>query len=186
MRTSFACFAVVAMCGIAGAATTYNNFPSWDGNITTGWFGQAERFPVPAVDNVLLSWTSQFDLTMVGMQVGFSITDIVGGVPGGNTYYSANPIIGATGIVSLGGINAALVSGQDYAAVWDFNGYSGPSIYWTANNVVPGNGLWRDQSGLWTDYPDFDAVLTAEFGVPAPGVAGVFGLGAVAMLRRRR
>lgn len=186
MRSAFACVAAASLCVAATAATTYSNWDVWDGNVTTGWFAQAQRFPVPAGDNVLLNWQSQFDSSMTGMQVGFAITDIVSGVPGGTTYFTANPTIDGTGTVTIASINLALVSGQDYAAVWDFNGYSGSSIHWISSNTAPGNGLWRDQSGAWTEFADFDQRFIANFGVPAPGVAALLGLGAVGALRRRR
>lgn len=186
MRTFVACIAGLALCGVASADTTYSNWDSWDGNVTSGWFAQAQRFPVPAVDNVLLNWQSQFDASMTGMQVGFSITDIVSGVPGGTTYFTANPTIDGTGTVTIASINLALVSGQDYAAVWDFNGYDGSSIHWISSDTAPGNGLWRDQTGAWTDFASFDQRFIANFGVPAPGATALLGLGALGAVRRRR
>lgn len=186
MRSLFACVAAVSLCGIASAATTYSNWDVWDGNTTFGWFAQAQSFPVPAGDNVLLNWQSQFDSSMNGMQVGFAITDLVGGVPGGTTYFTANPTIDGTGTVTIGSINLALVSGQNYAAVWDFNGYSGNSIQWISSDTAPGNGLWRDEAGTWSDFAGFDQRYIANFGVPAPGAAALLGLGALGALRRRR
>ncbi len=174
---------VAAFAAAAYADTQYDNWGSWDGNVTSGWLMQAQKFPVPAVDDVLDSWQSQFDSAMVGMTVNFSIRDIVAGEPGGATYFSASPTVPGDGIIAFSSMNVALNSGQEYAAVWDFLGYSGSSIHYTAIDVVPGNGMWWN--GTWSDFSFLDQKLTANF-VPAPGAMGVLGLGALAALRRRR
>jgi len=150
---------VVAAC--ASAETTYDNWNSWDGNVTSRWFMQAQKFPVPAVDNILDSWQSQFDSAMIGLPVNFSIMDIVGGVPGGSTYFSSGAVVPGSGTISFTSMNVVLNSGQEYAAVWDFLGYSGPSIHFTGIDVVPGNGQWWN--GSWNDNPTLDQRLIASF-----------------------
>src|SRR5271165_1263320 len=41
----------------AGVCTTVNTLPYWDGNITSGWLGQAQTFVAPSAScNVLLDY----------------------------------------------------------------------------------------------------------------------------------
>jgi len=177
---------VASLCGIAGAShalTVYDNFGNWDGNVTNGWLAQSQKFPVPNVDNVLMLWKSEFSDAMSGMPVNFRIYDDVGGVPGGNVYFNQNAVVpNGGGIIQFSNMNVALVSGNLYHAVWDFLGYSGQSIHFTSQDVVPGNGLWW--SGSWSDFPSLDQKLRAEF-VPEPATLAALGAG-LALLRARR
>lgn len=178
-------FGALAMgaVGSAHALTVYDNFGNWDGNVTSGWLAQSQKFPVPNVDNVLMLWKSEFADAMSGMPVNFRIYDDVGGVPGGNVYFSQNAVVpNGGGIIQFSNMNVALVSGNLYHAVWDFLGYSGQSIHFTSQDVVPGNGLWW--SGSWNDFPSLDQKLRAEF-VPEPATLAALGAG-LALLRARR
>lgn len=178
--------AFAASVASSASAFVYDNFPDWDGSVTSGWFGQAQTFVVPVVDNVLVSWTAQFDSGMGSMPVAFSVMDLVGGVPGGTTYFSSLGVVPTGGGNVSFGMSVPLTSGSTYVAVWDFLGYSGSSIAYTQINTVPGNGMWFDGGG-WSDFPDLDQVFRAEFRpVPEPGTMLILGASAVAIMRRRR
>lgn len=187
LSESYMLAGVACISGAANAFTTYDNFGAWDGNVTNEWLMQAQKFPVPVIDNVLLSWRSEFDAEMSGAPVNFTIRDVVSGQPGGATYFSSNANVpGGGGVVAFTNMNLALVSGQQYAAVWDFLGYSGPSIHFTANDVVPGNGTWFDGS-TWKDFPTLDQKLTATFDVvPEPASMLALTAGFAVLLRRRK
>lgn len=175
--------AVAAACTCAGADVIYDNTASWSGAITSSWFAQAQIFPVPAGNTTLKSWTSFFDSPMTGMQIDFMITDVVGGVPGGTVHYLASPIVPAGGAVTVDNINLSLDPNTMYAAVWDFRGYAGSSIFYTLNDEVPGNGAWNN--GNWENFDALDQLLIAHF-VPAPGSLLAIGGAAVLLPRRRR
>ena len=180
-------FALAMMCSLAGGASAfvYDNFGSWDGSVTSGWFGQAQKFVVPNVDNNLVSWMSDFDAQMGGLPISFAIMDVVAGIPGGTTYFSTTTNVpGGGGPVSLA-MSVPLVSGSTYAAVWGFQGYSGASIHFTGVDVVPGNGMWWSGTS-WSDFPGLDQVLRAEF-APVPEPCSLIAItGGLAMLVRRR
>ena len=87
MKMKLATIGAFAVLGAySGAVTIYDNFPNWDGNITSAWFGQAQRFVVPNVDNILVDWKSEFASAMGGLPVNFSIRDEVAGIPGESSY----------------------------------------------------------------------------------------------------
>jgi hypothetical protein len=182
--------ATVSLSAFAGAVTVYDNFGHWSGEVTNGWDGQAQMFVVPVNDNVLLDWRSQFHSDMTGRTVNFSIRDFGAGAPGGATYYSNSAVVPVDGIVMFSAIGASLVSGQQYMAVWDFNGYSGLSIHFTGVDVVPGHAFWQ-MGGVWHSYPSLDQKLTATFGdslavVPGPPAALPLIILALARLRRSK
>jgi hypothetical protein len=184
MRLFAVAFGLATMIASAvHGSIIYDNFNDWNGEYTISWYGQAQRFPVPRGANTLVSWQSEFNVGMAGRTVGFSIRDVIDGVPGGATYFSSSLVVPAGGPVSVD-LRIELLSGSTYAAVWDFRGYIWGSIYFTDVDVVPGEGMWRDALG-WTVHQHLDQRMRAVF-VPSTTSLGAFGACFLAALNRRR
>jgi hypothetical protein len=134
-------------------ALVWDNYASWDGSVTNGWLGQAQKFVAPS-ENVLYSWQFAMHADAGGKSMGFSIQETTGGIPNGTILWSSGFISpGGGGDVSFTGINLALTTGQTYAAVVDFQGYSGLSIHFTGQDAVPGNGMWSFDGVNWAGLP---------------------------------
>lgn len=112
--------------------------------------------------------------------------DLVGGFPGGTTYFNSLGAVPDGGGTVTFGMSVPLASGSTYVAVWDFLGYSGHSIAFRAIDTVPGHGMWF-QGGTWRDFPPLDQVFRAEFNpVPEPATMLVLAGSVAALMRRRR
>lgn len=166
-------------------ALVWDNYAAWDGNVTNGWNMQAQKFVAPS-ENVLYSWQFAMHDAASGQSMGFSIQETTGGNPNGTILWSSGFISpGGGGDVSFTGINLALTTGQTYAAVVDFQGYNGQSIHFTAIDAVPGNGMWSFDGVSWSDFPDLDQVLRAEF-VPEPATLLAFAAGLGFLVKRKK
>ena len=198
--TSFRLLTAAALAGLlllwvgsasAAICSNVNTEPFWDGNITNGWLAQAQTFEAPSTScNMLLNW----EFAMAGRsspgQVTFNIYEWSSG-PVGSALYSTVLNWGTSNATyDVNNINVPLIPGQLYGAEVDFQGYTGQSIYFQANQTgYPGFDGWWD-NGTWFDFPGLQTYFQANFGstVPEPGtfimlVSGV--LGAVGVLRRK-
>ncbi|MBA3726830.1 MAG: hypothetical protein H0W86_10345, partial [Armatimonadetes bacterium] len=157
MKKKLIAIAGLAVLTVAASAETiYDNFGSWDGNITSGWLGQAQILPCPAVDDILWEWRFEMAAGNTVGTVGFSVQTVAAGVPTGVMLYSDSAVVPPEGaVITFNNIGLQLTSGVDYAFVVDFNGYSGPSIHYTGIDVVPGDGSWWDGTN-WTSFAGLD------------------------------
>jgi len=156
MRKSSISAVVVAASALAGPAlaqTIIDTYPYWDNNITNGWARMAQSFIAPT-DNVLETYTFGFDGSNVNIQVDVYEWDETVGEVGPSLY--STQVVGNPGDITLSNINLALNSGTRYALVFDFQGYSGPSIHYMLNDTGnPGgdaswwNGSWQYLNSGW-------------------------------------
>lgn len=183
LRSSFIFFATV--CSSASMAVTWDNFPTWDGNVTNGWLGQGQIAAAP-VENVLMDYKVEFASAMNGQNVTFSVMDWNGVSPTGTTYFTDTFV--ANGVQQYTGLNIALTTGTTYAFVFDFMGYTGSSIHFDGSNgaILPGHAMWYDGSA-WSQVTAFDQKATITWSaVPEPGTMAVAALGLAALARRRK
>ena len=179
---------ITLLCGVTctafASAVTWDNFPTWDGNVTNGWLGQAQIAAAPA-ENILTDYRVQFDTAMTGQNVTFSIRDWDGTNVMGATYFSDT--FAANGIQQYSGLNLALVTGTTYAFVFDFQGYAGASLQYDAQGAnLPGFGAWFDGTN-WSQFPTLDQKATITWSaVPEPGTMAVVALGLAALARRKK
>ncbi|MDQ2985399.1 MAG: PEP-CTERM sorting domain-containing protein [Armatimonadota bacterium] len=162
----------------SGATTIFDNFPQWDGNITDGWFGQAQSMTTPAVDNILMEWRFEMAAGNTVGQVGGSVQTMAGNVPSGVVLWSDTAVVpGQGGVIIFNNIGLSLTSGQAYAFVVDFLGYSGETIHFSTNNSMQGDGIWFN--GPWFNFgPDLDQKIYARYeAVPEPATLVGFGAG---------
>jgi len=177
-------FGLLAMAISANAFTVWDNYGKWDGNVTNGWLMQCQKFTPPSPDNTLIHWQFAMDAQAGGLPMEFRIEEVSAGVPNGTVVFSAgfvSPVGG--GDVIFSGLNVPLNPSKTYASIVDFKGYSGLSIHFTGIDVVPGNGMWWNQS--WWDFPSLDQKLHAEF-VPEPVTLLALSCGIVVVVRRMR
>ncbi len=138
--------AASALGASASANTIIDTYPYWDNNVTNGWSRVAQSFVAPN-DNVLDNYKFGFDGSNVTIQVDIHAWDNNTG-PTGPSLWSTQ-VVGNVGDVTLSNINLALTPGAVYALVFDFQGYSGPSIHWMLNNTGNPGGHASWWSGSW-------------------------------------
>jgi hypothetical protein len=175
----------VAIAQMASATTVIDTYPDWDGNVTNGWLGVAQSFTTPT-DNVLVSWTFAIDPGQSNVNCSVYAWDNTVGTMGGSLY-STNIDCSAGGDYTFNP-NLALTAGGLYAVVYDFNGNAGASIHFQVNqnSYAGGDASWFDGSGWQYLDSGWNTTFKAKFdAVPEPATLLLFGLGAIALRRKR-
>jgi hypothetical protein len=134
----------LAICTHASAAVI-NTYPDWDGNVTLSYSKVAQSFLAPT-DNFLASWQFTLAPNSAPTNLLFQIVswNPLSG-PSGAALFTRNlswPAQG--GDVLVDNINLSLTPGARYAAVIDFNGYRGQSVFfeYNQNSYNHGNASW--------------------------------------------
>jgi len=177
----------LALCAGASAAII-NTYPDWDGNVTLSYSRVAQSFLAPT-DNILASW--QFTLASIpaATNVLFQIVPWnPNSGPSGAALFTRNlrwPAQG--GDVLVDNINLTLTPGSSYAALIDFNGYRGQSVFfeYNQNSYNHGNASWFGGINPTWVYLNstYNTEFKAEFLVPEPTNLLTLALAATALLR---
>lgn len=188
MRFTFAALAL-ATAVLAQADATIDTIPSWFGTQSGGYDMVAQRFYLPNSTDLFLNDYS-FELKNAA-SLTFSVVPW-NYAPAGPALFSRTFTADA-GLVTVSGIGAMLTPGTQYAAVVDFNGDSGNGIGIESFNTAYPQGsaaFHSAQYGVWLYQTyNYSTAFKADFApVPTPEPASVaaLGLGALAMLRRRK
>ena len=177
----------LALCAHTSAAII-NTYPDWDGNVTLSYSKVAQSFLAPA-DNLLASWQFSVAPNAAPTNVLFQIVpwNPLSG-PSGAALFTRNlswPAQG--GDVLVDNINLALTPGSRYAAVIDFNGYRGLSVFFehNQNSYDHGNASWFGGiNPAWVYLNStYNTEFRAEFLVPEPANLLVVVLATTALLR---
>lgn len=197
-----ALFALAVVVGVGlgtafgGSCDSINTMPYYDGNVTNGYTAQAQTFEAPSSScNVLTEWEFTLEGRSSPGQIIFNIYQWGASGPEGSALYSIAENWGtSTQLFDITSINLALTPGQLYGAEVDFEGYSGQSIFFQANQTgYPGfDGWWYN--GSWIDFPGLQDDFAANFSsgtqssVPEPSSIMLLGSGvlAIAGLVRRK
>jgi hypothetical protein len=178
----------LALCARASAAII-NTYPDWDGNVTLSYSRVAQSFLAPA-DNLLASWKFTLAPSAASTNLLFQIVpwNPLSG-PGGAALFTRNlswPAQG--GDILVDNINLTLTPGSRYAAVFDFNGYRGSSVFfeYNQNSYNQGNASWF--GGINPAWVYLNSTYNTEFqaqflAVPEPANLLPLALSATALLR---
>ena len=177
----------IAVPSAVQAITIIDTYPDFQGNYTSGYIAQAQEFVAPNDDNVLLSWQFSLEVRVGQGDVTFGVYNFSAAGPTGSALYTSTFPWGASGNKLVDDINLALAPGGRYFAVVDFHGYNQSSIAFNANqnSYNAGNGWWNNGVSGWQDLNGLNQTFKATF-VPEPATMTAFGLGALALLRRRK
>ncbi len=187
-RTALCLLSTVGLFAGAHAVTIFDTFPDWDNNITNGWFAQAQEFVVPT-DNVLVDYRFEMSAPTSAQTLTFGVYAFSASGPTGSALYTSTVSWTTAQVFQFSAINLTLTTGTQYFGVINFDGYSGESIHYNGNQTSysAGNGWWQDSAGAWSDFNGLNQKFRAEFhAVPEPASMAILGLGALALVRRRR
>jgi hypothetical protein len=187
-RSLFVCLSAIGLAAVAPAVTIFDTFPDWDGNVTSGWFAQAQEFVVPA-DNVLVDYRFQMVAAAGAQTLTFGVYAFSATGPTGSALYTSTVPWTTGQVFQFSAINLTLTTGTQYFGVINFNGYSGITNHFNGNQTSysAGNGWWMEAGGAWSDLNGLNQKFRAEFhAVPEPASLAALGLGALALVRRRR
>lgn len=153
----------LALCARASAAII-NTYPDWDGNVTLSYSKVAQSFLAPT-DNLLASWQFTLAPNAAATNLLFQIVpwNPLSG-PSGAALFTRNvnwPAQG--GDVLVANINLTLTPGSSYAALIDFNGYRGQSIFfeYNQNSYNHGNASWF--GGINPNWVYLNSTYNTEF-----------------------
>ncbi len=176
----------------AASCDSIDTRPYWDNNITNGWMAQAQTFEAPSANcNVLSEWEFELAGRTSAGQVTFNIYQWGSSGPVGGPLFTENLAWGTSAqLFDVTNINVTLTPGQLYGADIDLQGYSGPSVYFNANQNGYGYDAWWYMSSTGWEDIGFNQYFAANFSnsVPEPGSIVLFGsslLGVAGVLRRR-
>jgi hypothetical protein len=187
-RIAAFCLGLAVCTGVSAAVI--DTYPDWDGNITQSYSRVAQSFLAPA-DNLLASW--QFTLAPNAAPTNLLFQVVPwnpSSGPSGAALFSRNlgwPAEG--GDVVVNNINLALAPGTLYAAVIDFNGFRGQSVFFeqNQNSYNHGNASWFGGivNPTWVYLNStYNTQFRAEFlAVPEPTNLLALFLAATALLR---
>jgi hypothetical protein len=189
-RNGLAAVMLLIASSAASAGTITIETYSGSGYLPTpnGWEAALQTFETPAGFHIL----DEYQFTLAARDsdgtVAFGIYAVDAAGPTGPALYDNTAAWGTTDTdVIFSNINLSLVAGTKYAAVVDFLGYDGPSLFFVDDSYSDGIGMWFDL-GAWYGYPENDNAFRAVFkddaqSVPDGGSAlamlglGVIGLG---------
>jgi hypothetical protein len=175
---------------IHASAAIINTYPDWDGNVTLSYSKVAQSFSAPT-DNILASWQFTLAPNAAATNVLFQIVPWnPSSGPSGAALFTRNVSWPAQGgDVLVDNINLTLTPGSSYAALIDFNGYRGQSIFfeYNQNSYNHGNASWFGGiNPAWVYLNStYNTEFRAEFLVPEPTNLLTLAVVAAALLRYR-
>jgi hypothetical protein len=181
---------ILVLAAVVSRAQVIDTYPFWDGNVTNAWTAVAQTFDAPG--STLSDYQFAIDGNPSGGTLNISLYDWIAGTgqTGAALYSTSVAWPTSTGDVVLSGINVALSTGSHYGMVVELGGAIDPSVHFMTNvtGSPTGYGYWSGDNGTtWGGIPGFSTEFRATFGsVPEPASFAVLGLGALALVRRRR
>ncbi|MBS1700638.1 MAG: PEP-CTERM sorting domain-containing protein [Armatimonadetes bacterium] len=181
---------LVVGAAVSAHAQVIDTYPFWDGSITAGWTAIGQSFDAPG--STLTDYQFAIEGNANGGTLNVSVFNWIAGTgPTGASLYSTSvawPT--STGDVVLSGLNIPMTVGGHYGVVVDLSGSTSQSVHYMGNTTgnPSGNGYWSgDDGATWNDFPGLSTEFKATFSsVPEPASMAVLGVGALALLRRRR
>jgi hypothetical protein len=175
---------------VASQAQVIDTYPYYTGGVTNGWNMVGQSFD--ALGSVMTDYQFGIDGNPTGAPLTVSVFNWDGenGPTGAALYSTTLTWPGSTGDVILSGINVGMTTGNHYGVVVDLKGSTSLSVHYTGDKTgnPTGHGFWKnDVDPTWTSFPTLDTEFKATFSsVPEPASFAVLGLGALALVRRRK
>ncbi len=181
---------ILLLAAVVSRAQVIDTYPFWDGNVTNGWTAIAQTFDAPG--STLTDYQFGIDGNSAGGTLNISLYNWVAGTgqTGAALYSTSVAWPSSTGDIVLSGINVAVTNGSHYGMIVELGGSNALSVHYMGNvtGSPTGYGYWSGDNGsTWSGIPGLSTKFRATFDpVPEPATFAVLGLGALALVCRRR